>query len=86
MHEKIEELTLLLMYLTSWEERGYVCDKNDEIKEEKVRTCWKGYLFEVINKLTNEEYLYHSKGKKVTLTPEGEEKAKELMDKYLKWE
>lgn len=84
VEEKIEELTLLLMYLTSWEEKEYVCDKNDEVKEEKVKTCWKGYSYDVINKLTDEEYLYHSKGKSVTLTPEGEKKAKELMSKYLK--
>ncbi len=84
MEEKIEELTLLLMYLTSWEEKGFVRDENGEVKDGKVKTCWKGYVFDVINKLTDEDYLYHSKGKTATLTPEGEEKAKELMDKYLK--
>lgn len=84
MDQKIEELTLLLMYLTSWEEKGFVRDENDQIKEEKVKTCWKGYSFDVMNKLTDENYLYFSKGKSITLTPEGEELAKELMDKYLK--
>ena len=37
--KNIEELTLLLMYLTSWDEKGFIRDKNDEIKEEKVKTC-----------------------------------------------
>lgn len=83
MEEKIKELTLLLMYLTSWEEKGFVRDENNEVKEGKIKTCWKGYSFDVINKLTDEEYLYHSKGKSVTMTPEGEELAKKLMDKYI---
>lgn len=29
MEENIEELTLLLMYLTSWEEKGFIRDEND---------------------------------------------------------
>lgn len=84
MEEIKEELTLLLMYLTSWEEKGFIRDENDEIKESKVKTCWKGYSFDVINKLTDENYLYFSKGKSITLTPAGEELAKKLLDKYLK--
>lgn len=68
--KNIEELTLLLMYLTSWDEDGYIADDNDEIKEAKVKTCWKGYNFDCINKLTDEGYLYFSKykTKSVTLT------------------
>ena len=44
MEHKIEELTLLLMYLTSWEEgkEPYNCTKS-----------WKGYDFEIINELKN---------------------------------
>ena len=86
MEKNIEELTLLLMYLTSWDEKGYVVDENDEVKEAKIKTCWKGYSFDVINKLMDEKYLYFSKykNKSVTLTPKGEELAKKLMDKYLK--
>ena len=83
MEKNIEELTLLLMYLTSWEENGYVRDENDMIKEAKIKTCWKGYSFNVINKLTDEEYLYFSKGKSVSLTHKGEELAKKLIDKYI---
>ena len=33
MEKSIEELTLLLMYLTSWEEDGYVADENDMPKD-----------------------------------------------------
>ncbi len=84
MEKNIEELTLLLMYLTSWDEKGFVRDENGEVKEGKVKTCWKGYSFDTINKLTDEEYLYYSKGKSVMLTPKGEKRVKELMNKYLK--
>ena len=84
MEKNIEELTLLLMYLTSWEEEGYVRDENNEVKEDKVKTAWKGYSFDIINKLSDENYLYFSKGKSVTITPKGEKLAKELVDKYLK--
>lgn len=86
MGNSIEELTLLLMYLTSWEEDGYVADENNMPKEAKIKTCWKGYDFDIINKLTDEKYLYYSgyKNKSVSITPEGEELAKQLIDKYLK--
>ena len=84
MEKNIEELTILLMYLTSWEEDGYVESENGGIEEAKIRTCWKGYDFDAINKLTDEHYLYFSKhgNKSVRLTPEGEKLAKEIMKKY----
>ena len=86
MEQNICELTLLLMYLTSWDEDGYVRDEDDNIKEAKVKTCWKGYSFDALNKLTDNEYLYFSKykNKSVTLTPKGEELARKLVEKYIK--
>ena len=74
------------MYLTSWEEDGYVALENGMPREAKIKTCWKGYSFDVINKLMDEKYLYFSryKNKSVSLTKEGEELAKKLMDKYIK--
>ena len=35
MEKNIEELTLLLMYLTSWEENGYVTDEKKYDKRGK---------------------------------------------------
>ncbi len=86
MEKNIEELTLLLMYLTSWEEDGYVEDENGLVKEAKIKTCWKGYSFDVVNKLTNDNILYFSqyRNKSISLTQEGEELAKKLVDKYIK--
>ena len=86
MEKNIEELTLLLMYLTSWEEDGYVADENDMPKKAKIKTCWKGYSFDVINELTNNGYLFPSKykNKSVIFTKEGMKLAEKLKDKYLK--
>lgn len=74
------------MYLTSWDENGYVASKNNMPKEAKIKTTWKGYSFDVINKLMDEKYLYYSKykNKTVSLTPKGEELAKNLIEKYIK--
>lgn len=84
MQNEIEELTLLLLYLTSWDEDSYVADENDMPKKAKVKTCWKGYSFNAINKLMDEEYLYFSKykNKSVSLTPKVEELAEQLKQKY----
>ena len=84
--ELIEELTLLLMYLTSWEENAYVDDENGKIKEATIKTCWKGYDFDILNELTIKGYLFYSKysNKSVSLTEEGEELAKKIMTKYIK--
>lgn len=85
--EKIkEELTLLLMYLTSWEEESLYYDENDNLNKEVFKNSWKGYSFDAINELIDKGYLFSSKykNKSVTLTKKGEELAKELMEKYLK--
>lgn len=86
MKKNILELTLLLMYLTSWDEDSYVVDENDMPKKTKIKTCRKGYSSDVINKLTEEEYLYFSKSKNksAALTSKGEELAQKLIEKYIK--
>lgn len=38
MEKNIFELTLLLIYLTSWEEDGYVADENGMPKQAKIKT------------------------------------------------
>lgn len=86
MEKNIEELTLLLMYLTSWEEEGFVVDESDIPKKAKIKACWKGYDFDTINSLMDKHYLYFSKhkNKSVSLTPEGEKMAQKLVNKYIK--
>ncbi|HKK94850.1 MAG TPA: DUF6429 family protein [Anaerovoracaceae bacterium] len=74
MENKIKELTLLLMYLTSW--------KDNEFGNPDNRT-WKGYAFNILKELTDEGYIYGSiKSKSVYLSDEGNELAKELIEKY----
>ncbi len=77
MANPIEELTLLLMYLSSWHE-----ETRSGIPP--VRRCWKGFRFEVIDEL-------HKKGlidrgsfgsKSVYITEEGEKLAEDLKEKF----
>ena len=76
MVETIKELTLLLIYLTSWQE---------DVGSKKVQRSWKGYPFEVLDELNEEGYIDGSKhAKSVYLTEEGLGKAKELLKKYIR--
>lgn len=74
MEEKLKELTLLLLYLTSW--------KEDELPVE-MRRSWKGYPFDVLNELSDEDFIRGSiRSKSVYLTEAGIKEAKALMKKY----
>lgn len=77
--DKIKELTLIMMYLTSWQERNEFTNDNDCL-------TWKGYDFNNLNMLDNEKYIslgnHPYRSKKAYLTKDGIEKAKELMKKY----
>lgn len=74
MHETVEELTLLLLYLTSWKENDVLTD---------MRRSWKGYPFEILDKLNEENSIIGSKrARSVYLTEEGIHKAERLMKKY----
>ena len=76
--EAIEELTLLLIYLTSWEEDSYGFS---------VQRAWKGFRFEVLDTLEEKNYISQTKrAKSVYLTEESMQKAEALKRKYLKLE
>ena len=85
LREQIKELTLLLMYATAFKESGQFA--SDDL------ISWKGYSFDIMNELDNEEYIYDEKhkNKSVILTDSGIEKAKRIAQKYgvdvsgLKW-
>lgn len=77
LDEVVKELTLLLLYLTSWEEGGMA-------EMAPVHRAWKGYRFEVLNALADEGLLSSSRGaESVYLTDEGVTKARALQRKYL---
>ena len=69
--ELIVELALLLIYLSSWEEKsapGII-----------VRKAWKGYTFNTLNALEDRGLIHQSrKAKSVTITEEGIHLASEL--------
>ena len=89
--DTIKDLTLMLMYLTSWEESLVpgIRRKPDRAGiYPKARVCWKGYDFSILNELTNEG-LVNARGrsKSASFTDDGGEKALELLRQYgIAWE
>ena len=79
MEQQIEELTLLLIHLTNWEED--VGTKKNPIK---VLQSWTRYPFEVIKSLVDKDDLRGSyRAESVTLTEQGIKRAEQLRKKYL---
>lgn len=77
--QAMEELTMILMYLSRFAE-------GEKFSEAKDFYAWKGYDFDIINKLWDEDYIcqgsHPSKTKKVYITESGKKYAKQLMEKY----
>jgi len=74
LREKAKELTLMLLYLNSWEEK---------IFDEKQNRAWKGYDFDVLNVLSDEGLIHDSKrSKSISFSESGIAKAKELLKGY----
>ena len=48
MEKVIKELTLLLLYLTSWQEEEFSV---------KIQRSWKGYPFEILDELREEGFI-----------------------------
>ena len=70
-----KELTLMLLYLTAW--------KEDEFGTKSHLRSWKGYNFDTLNLLSDENFIVDGKkSKSVLLTTEGESYAKLLLQKY----
>jgi hypothetical protein len=74
----ILELSLVLIYLTGWEE-----DKRNA-PGEKVFRAWKGYTFEVLDELQGQCLIWQIPGgTSLLLHEEGKQKARELIKKYI---
>ena len=69
--DKVEEMSLALLHLTTFEEHG------------RVR-AWKGHAWEVLNRLHEHGWLGDpvGKAKSVAVTDEGARRARELFQKY----
>lgn len=61
----VEELTMLLMYLTRFNEQSRF--------ESNLDITWKGYNFDIINKLDDEGYIHqrNHRSKSVAITDKG---------------
>lgn len=75
----MRELTMMLMYLSRFTE-------GEKFTEAKDFYAWKGYDFDILNELDNDDYIrqgkHPSRSKSVYITDTGIEKARELLNKY----
>lgn len=70
---QISNLTLLLIYLTSWEEKEF---------DVTTHRAWKGYDFTILDELEEKGFITKSKtAKSVYLTEEGLKAAMRLQEK-----
>ena len=84
--DTIKDLSLMLMYLTSWEESLVpgIRKKPDRAGVyPKARICWKGYDFGILNELTDEGLVNAGgRSKSASFMDEGAAKALELLKQY----
>lgn len=77
-YEAVEELTMMLLYLTKFTEKDGVFEVGN--------LSWKGYPFKILNKLSDEGLIeqgkHPSRSKSVWIRPEGIEYAQKLLEKY----
>jgi len=79
LNKKIEELTLMLLYLTAWDEEVPPFGTHKRSR--------KGYCFDVLDNLdVNGLIVGSKKSESVFLTDEGAARAQELVARYLKTE
>lgn len=78
--ESMHDLTLMLLYLSRFVEQG------QKFSEAKNFYAWKGYDFDVLNKLDVADFIRQgnrpSRSKSVYLTEDGIAQAKALLSKY----
>jgi hypothetical protein len=70
-YEKVDEMTLALLWLTSFKEAG-------------IKRAWKGHDWETMDRLCSKGYISDpkSKAKSVVMSEDGEKLSKELFTKY----
>lgn len=73
--QAIEDLSLMLMYLTRFQDNNEFC--------RYMETSWKGYDFEALDRLEDKDLLYQPrKSKCVYLSETGKAQARELLQEY----
>ena len=75
--QAMKELTMALLYLSRFCER-------EKFAEAEHFYAWKGYDFDVLNKLDDEDLIHQGshRSKSVYLTEAGKEYARSLLEKY----
>ncbi len=77
VNKELKDLSLLLLYLSGWEE-----ESRNEPNKKVIRT-WKGYLFDVLNDLREDGMIVQFMNQKsVILTDKGIEMAKQIKQKF----
>lgn len=75
IEQAVEELTLMLMYLTRFQDNNEFC--------RYMETSWKGYDYGILNMLENKDCLYQpKKSRSAYLTEKGKEAARKLLQEY----
>ena len=70
--QAVQDLTLALMFLTSWQERP-----------DDLRRCWKGYDLDVLDLLAEQGLISDSRrAKSAYLTEGGVERARSVLELY----
>lgn len=79
--QAIEELTLMLLYLSRFVDRD-----TPPLNGKTMYLSWKGYDFGILNKLNEKDFLRQgnnpSRSKSVYITDDGIQRAKNLMKEY----
>lgn len=76
--QNIEDLALLLLYLSCWDE-----DPKRKYSKESILRAWKNIRFESLNKLNDKKLIIDFRGRKSIYSTDKEiEKAKELEKKF----
>jgi len=71
--DKVDEMTLALLYLVSFKERDY-----------EVARAWKGFNWDTMDRLHQKGWISNPKGKakSVSVTEEGVKRSEQLFKKY----
>lgn len=72
------DLALMLIYLTSWTE-----DASSWLNEPPLRRCWKGFRFEILDGLENQEMVEQSRrATSLYLSRAGEQESRKLLAQH----
>lgn len=84
MNKTIDELTLILLYLTSWQEYPTEGIRHKPIRTaEKFRLAWKGHDRSALTRLDSAGLISNDCGKApIQITQEGGTRAQELLRQY----